>query len=368
MHVFRLPHQGVAPFVGVQVLGRDVSRRDQLPAERLDGLKDEAEEVNAAGVIRVEALRVPGVAFELPLHALAVVPGPEGHPALLDDLVHPGGQLQLGLLADVGAADDEPDPVGAVEADAHVRLELRAALPEQERRLVVVVPREVDGAAHLPAVGLQGPDQGRDEVPGLHGVVAVGPPRAAAELEFGRAVVLLLLVHLEVPELVGALPDHRHQVGWHVKHPETVVPGEDDGTVAVLVQLQVRAPLVEEGVRGAAEVDVGGESPLVLCQDPGQLQNDEPGLNGGFAGVEHGLVPGRPGQLEGDDDADASVVVGQGLLGFDPGTPSQVDYLEGKKFIVLTRVLHSTGSILASFTEAPGSNSSIPKKLQWKNN
>ena len=72
--------------------------------------------------------------------------------------------MQLVLLADVRAADDESDAVGLVEADAHVRHDLRLALPQQERRLVVVVPREVERARHLEPVHLQRPQQAGDEV------------------------------------------------------------------------------------------------------------------------------------------------------------------------------------------------------------
>lgn len=48
----------------------------------------------------------------------------EGHPVVLDSLVEHGGQPELGLLTDVGAADDESDPVCLVERDAHVWLDL----------------------------------------------------------------------------------------------------------------------------------------------------------------------------------------------------------------------------------------------------
>ena len=102
-------------------------------------------------------------------------------------------------------------------------------------------------------------------------------------------MVLLLLVDLEVPELVCALADDGDQVCGDVKHPETVVSGQDDGAVAILVELEVRTPLVEEGVRRSAEVDVGREPPLVRCQNSGQLEDDEASLDGGFARVEDGL-------------------------------------------------------------------------------
>lgn len=289
MHVFRLPDQGVTPLVRVKIFGRNVGRRNELPAQGLDRLQDEAEQVDAAGVIGIEAFRVPRVALQLPLDAFPVISRPEGDPPLLDDLIHPRRQLQLGLLADVRAADDQPDAVRAVEADAHVRLELRAALPQQERRLVVVVAGKIDRTADLPPVGFKRPDERRDEVPGLDGVVAVGPPRTASEFELRRAVVLLLLVDLEVPELVGALANDRDQVCGDVKHSETVVPGKDDGAVAVLVELEVGTPLIEEGIGGAAEVDVGGEPPFVRGQNSCQFKDDESSLNGGFAGIEDSL-------------------------------------------------------------------------------
>ena len=62
----------------------------------------------------------------------------QSHPVVLDSLVEHGGQSQLGLLTDVGAADDEPDPVGLVERDAHVRLNLRDWLTEYQTALVVI--------------------------------------------------------------------------------------------------------------------------------------------------------------------------------------------------------------------------------------
>ena len=43
---------------------------------------------------------------------------------------------------------------------------MRLTLPDEERALVVVVTRQVDGAANLPAVLLQGAHQGGDEIPG----------------------------------------------------------------------------------------------------------------------------------------------------------------------------------------------------------
>ena len=82
-------------------------------------------------------------------------------------IAHLRSEVQLIFLADVGAAHDQADTVGLVEADAHVRHHLRLALPQQERRLVVVVPREVDGAGHLEAVHLQRSQKAGDEVPGI---------------------------------------------------------------------------------------------------------------------------------------------------------------------------------------------------------
>ena len=46
----------------------------------------------------------------------------ESDPVVLDSLIEHGCQPQLGLFTDVCAADDEPDPVGLVEGDAHMRL------------------------------------------------------------------------------------------------------------------------------------------------------------------------------------------------------------------------------------------------------
>ena len=158
MHVLGFTDQGVPPLVGVKILGRNVGRRNELPAQGLDGLQDEAEEVDPAGVVGIETLRIPGVALQLPLDTFPVISRPESDPPLLDDLVHPCRQLQLGLLADVRAPDYEPDPICPVEADAHVRLELSPALPEQERGLVVVVSGQVDRAADLPPVRLQRAD------------------------------------------------------------------------------------------------------------------------------------------------------------------------------------------------------------------
>ena len=88
------------------------------------------------------------------------------------------------------------------------------------------------------------------------------------------------------------------------------------------------APLEEEGVGQAGEVDVGRVPPLVRGQNPGHLHYDEAGLYGGLPAVVDGLVPGRAGELEGDDDADAALVVREGLLRLDPPTPGQVDRLK----------------------------------------
>ena len=45
-------------------------------------------------------------------------------PVLVDGLIEPGGEAQFCFFADVGATHDQTDPVGLVERDAHVRLDL----------------------------------------------------------------------------------------------------------------------------------------------------------------------------------------------------------------------------------------------------
>ena len=62
----------------------------------------------------------------------------ESDPVVLDSLIEHGGQPELGLLTDVGAADDEPDPVRLVERDAHVGLDLRDRLTQYQTALVVI--------------------------------------------------------------------------------------------------------------------------------------------------------------------------------------------------------------------------------------
>ena len=86
---------------------------------------------------------------------------------LINDVGHLRSEAQLVFLANVGAAHDEADAVGLVEADAHVRHHLRLALPQQERRLVVVVSREVHGPSHLEAVHLQRSQKAGDEIPAI---------------------------------------------------------------------------------------------------------------------------------------------------------------------------------------------------------
>ena len=113
-----------------------------------------------------------------------------------------------------------------------------------------------------------------------------------------------------------------------MEHPQPVVARENDGAVPVLVQLQIGTPLVEKGVRRPAEVDVGGEPPFVRGQNSCQFEDDEPGLNGGLAGIEDSLVPRRTRELEGDDNAHAAVVICQRLLRLDARTPCQVNDLE----------------------------------------
>ena len=67
--------------------------------------------ISLSNFIRRNQIRFPGLT--------------QSDPVVLDSLVEHGGQPELGLLTDVGAADDEPDPVSLVERDAHVRLNLR---------------------------------------------------------------------------------------------------------------------------------------------------------------------------------------------------------------------------------------------------
>ena len=68
-------------------------------------------------------------------------------------------------------------------------------------------------------------------------------------------------------------------------------PREYDGAVSggVLRLLEIGAPLEEEGVRGAAQVEVHGEAPPVRGQDPRQLQDDEPRLDGRLPTVVYSL-------------------------------------------------------------------------------
>ena len=65
----------------------------------------------------------------------------QSDPVVLDSLIEHGCQPELGLFTDVGAADDEPDPVCLVERDAHVRLDLRDRLTEYQTALVVISSR-----------------------------------------------------------------------------------------------------------------------------------------------------------------------------------------------------------------------------------
>ena len=88
VHVLGLSDERVPAVVGVEVLGRDVGGGDEAPAEGLYHVEQEAQQVHAPRLIRVESLGVPRVPLELPLDALAVVPGPERNPVLLDRLVH----------------------------------------------------------------------------------------------------------------------------------------------------------------------------------------------------------------------------------------------------------------------------------------
>ena len=335
VHVFGFAGQNVAAFVGIHVFSRDIGGRNETPAERLNHIEQEAEQVDAPGVVRVEPLGVPRVPLQLPLDALPVVPRAESHPVLLDRLVHPGGQLQLLLLADVGAADDQPDAVGLAKANAHVGETLRRALPQQERRLVVhVVSGEVDGAGDFPAVRPQRPDETGDEVAGLDGVVAVGPPGAAAQLELGGAVILALLEELQVPELIHALFDDRNERIGQLEKAKTVVTREEEGAQVGLFQTlgrQVRAPLEEKRVRGAVEVDVHRESPFERGENSGDIENDESGLDGGLARrVGPGLFgrPRRAVEPDAQHHRHGSLVVRQSLFAFNSRTPSQMDCLE----------------------------------------
>ena len=68
-------------------------------------------------------------------------------------------------------------------------------------------------------------------------------------------------------------------------------PREYDGAVSggVLRLLEVGAPLEEEGVGGTAQVEVHGEAPPVRGQDPRQLQDDEPRLDGRLPTVVYSL-------------------------------------------------------------------------------
>ena len=105
------------------------------------------------------------------------------------------------------------------------------------------MPGEVNGATNLPSVRLQVADQRGNEISGLDGIVTVSPPRTSAQLEFGGAVVILLLEELQVPLLVDAFTDDGHEIRGHVKQPQPIVTRKDQGTVSDVLHFQVRTPL-----------------------------------------------------------------------------------------------------------------------------
>ena len=60
--------------------------------------------------------------------------------------------------------------------------------------------------------------------PRLDGVVPLGPPRAPAELELCRAVVLPLFEQSQVPEVVHAVPHRGDHPRGNLQESEPVVP------------------------------------------------------------------------------------------------------------------------------------------------
>ncbi len=69
----------------------------------MDGLEEEAEQVDSAGVVSIETLSVPGLSFQFPLDTFAIISGSKSDPPLFDHLVHLCRELQLRLFADFGA-------------------------------------------------------------------------------------------------------------------------------------------------------------------------------------------------------------------------------------------------------------------------
>ena len=169
------------------------------------------------------------------------------------------------------------------------------------------LPRQIHRAADLPAVDLQQPDEGGDEVARLHGVVAVGPPGAAPELELHGAVVVSCLLQSQVPMFYHRLLDSTNKSYRGTHEPQPVVAIERDSTESKFVHVQVGTPLEDEGVRGGLQVDVTRQPPVVLRKDLYHFQEDEPRLHRGLAAVVHRLAPGLPVDLEAGDHRDRPV-------------------------------------------------------------
>ena len=62
----------------------------------------------------------------------------KSHPVIFDSLIEHGCEPELSLLTDVGAADNQPDPVRLVHGDTHVGLYLGHRLSQNQTSLVIV--------------------------------------------------------------------------------------------------------------------------------------------------------------------------------------------------------------------------------------
>ena len=154
----------------------------------------------------------------------------------------------------------------------------------------------------MPAVDFEQPDECRHEVSGLHRIITVRPPGAAAQLELRGAVVVSGLLESQVPMFDHRLLDSTNKSYRCTNQPQPVVTIERNSTKPKFVHVQIGTPLEDERVRGGLQVDVAGQPPVVLGEDLDDLQEDEPGLHRGLAAVVDRLAPRLAVDLEAGDD------------------------------------------------------------------